>query len=74
MFLKYMNKGIQLVKTKEWKREVKEWEIFEAYDNDWASWLKSYKWMFEQVENIGNTVEKNEKKENKKKWNKIIKK
>jgi hypothetical protein len=30
--------------------------------------------MFEEVENIGDTVKENEKKANKKKWNKIIKK
>ena len=50
MFLKYMNKGIQLVKTVDWMKEVKEWEVFEATDNNARSWFRNYKGMFEQVD------------------------
>jgi len=53
-----MNKGIQLVRTTEWKREIKQWEIFEASDNDANSWLRNYKWMFEVVEKEEKKVEK----------------
>ena len=64
MFLKYMNKGIQLVKTVDWMKEVKEWEVFEATDSNARSWFRNYKGMFEQVD------EKKEVKEEKaeKKW------
>lgn len=64
-----MNKGIQLVRTTEWKREIKQWEVFEANDNDANSWLRNYKWMFEVVE------EKEEKKVEKKSngWKKLKK-
>lgn len=61
---------MQLVKTVDWKREVKQWEIFEAYDNDAESWFRSYKWMFEKVED--KEIEKNEEKKDEKKaeWKK----
>lgn len=74
MFLRYMNKGIQFVKTIDWVKEVKQWEVFETSDANARSWFRNYKWMFEEVETKGDTVKENEKKENKKKWNKIIKK
>lgn len=68
MFLKYMNKGIQLVKTVDWMKEVKEWEVFEATDSNAKSWFRNYKGMFEKVED--KAVDKWEEKENKeaKKW------
>ena len=70
MFLKYMNKGIQLVKTVDWMKEVKEWEIFEATDSNARSWFRNYKGMFEKVED--KEVEKNEEKKDEKKaeWKK----
>jgi hypothetical protein len=68
MFLKYMNKGIQLVKTVDWMKEVKEWEVFEATDNNARSWFRNYKGMFEQVEDKKEVKE--EKAEKKSDWKK----
>lgn len=68
MFLKYMNKGIQLVKTVDWMKEVKEWEIFEATDSNARSWFRNYKGMFEQVEDKKEVKE--EKAEKKSDWKK----
>jgi len=62
MFLKYMNKGIQLVKTVDWMKEVKEWEVFEATDSNARSWFRNYKGMFEQVDEKEIKEEKIEKK------------
>lgn len=50
MFLKYMNKGIQLVKTVDWMKEVREWEVFETTDSNARSWFRNYKGMFEKVD------------------------
>ena len=72
MFLKYMNKGIQLVRTIDWKKEVKQGEVFEAFDNDAESWLRNYKWMFEKVEEKEEVKE--EKTEKKSDWKKAKKK
>ena len=68
MFLKYMNKGIQLVKTVDWMKEVKEWEVFEATDSNAKSWFRNYKGMFEQVEDKKEVKE--EKAEKKWEWKK----
>lgn len=68
MFLKYMNKGIQLVKTVDWMKEVKEWEVFEATDSNARSWFRNYKGMFEQVEDKKEVKE--EKTEKKSDWKK----
>lgn len=68
MFLKYMNKGIQLVKTVDWMREVKEWEVFEATDSNARSWFRNYKGMFEQVDEKKEVKE--EKAEKKSDWKK----
>lgn len=68
MFLKYMNKGIQLVKTVDWMKEVKEWEVFEATDSNAKSWFRNYKGMFEQVEDKKEVKE--EKAEKKSDWKK----
>lgn len=62
MFLKYMNKGIQLVKTVDWMKEVKEWEVFEATDSNARSWFRNYKGMFEKVDEKEIKEEKAEKK------------
>ena len=72
MFLKYMNKGIQLVKTVDWMKEVKEWEVFEATDNNARSWFRNYKGMFEQVDEKKEVKE--EKTEKKSDWKKAKKK
>jgi hypothetical protein len=72
MFLKYMNKGIQLVKTVDWMKEVKEWEVFEATDSNARSWFRNYKGMFEQVEDKKEVKE--EKAEKKSDWKKAKKK
>lgn len=71
MFLKYMNKGIQLVKTVDWMKEVKEWEVFEATDSNARSWFRNYKGMFEQVDEKEVKEEKTEKKSD---WKKAKKK
>ena len=68
MFLKYMNKGIQLVKTVDWMKEVKEWEVFEATDSNARSWFRNYKGMFEMVEEKKEVKE--EKTEKKSDWKK----
>ena len=68
MFLKYMNKGIQLVKTVDWMKEVKEWEVFETTDSNARSWFRNYKGMFEQVEDKKEVKE--EKAEKKSDWKK----
>ena len=68
MFLKYMNKGIQLVKTVDWMKEVKEWEVFEATDNNARSWFRNYKGMFEMVDEKKEVKE--EKAEKKSDWKK----
>ena len=72
MFLKYMNKGIQLVKTVDWMKEVKEWEVFEATDNNARSWFRNYKGMFEQVDEKKEIKEA--KAEKKSDWKKAKKK
>ena len=59
---------MQLVRTIDWKKEVKQGEIFEAYDNDAESWFRSYKGMFEKVEDKEEVKE--DKKEEKKEWKK----
>lgn len=50
MFLKYMNKGMEFVRTIDWKKEVKQWEVFETPDMIWEWLMRNYKWMFEIVE------------------------
>ena len=65
---------MEFVRTIDWKKEVKQWEVFETPDMIWQWLMRNYKWMFEEVENKGDTVKENEKKVNKKQWNKIIKK
>lgn len=72
MFLKYMNKGIQLVKTVDWMKEVKEWEVFEATDSNARSWFRNYKGMFEKVDEKKEIKE--EKAEKKSDWKKAKKK
>ena len=70
-----MNKGIELVRTINWKEEVEEWQVFET--PDWiGKWLmRNYKWRFQIVEeNKGTTVEEKEKKGSKKWWWKVNKK
>ena len=63
-----MNKGMQLVRTVDWKKEVKEWEVFEAFDNDAESRFRSYKGMFEKVEDKEVEEKKEVKKTEWKKW------
>ena len=72
MFLKYMNKGMQLVRTIDWKKEVKQGEVFEAFDNDAESWFRNYKGMFEKVDEKKEVKE--EKTEKKSDWKKAKKK
>lgn len=59
---------MQLVRTVDWKKEVKEWEVFEAFDNDAESWFRSYKGMFEKVDNKEVEEKKEAKKTEWKKW------
>lgn len=60
---------MQLVRTVDWKKEVKQWEVFEAFDNDAESWFRNYKWMFEKVEEKEEIKEDKEvKKTEWKKW------
>lgn len=70
MFLKYMNKGMEFVRTIDWKKEVKQGEVFETPDTIWQWLMRNYKWMFEIVEE-----DKKEKKVEKKTngWKKLKK-
>lgn len=70
MFLKYMNKGMEFVRTIDWKKEVKQGEVFETPDTIWEWLMRNYKWMFEIVEE-----DKKEKKVEKKTngWKKLKK-
>lgn len=57
-----MNKGMELVRTINWKVEVKQGEVFETPDmvGEWL--LRAYKWSFEKVEEEEKNVEKKENK------------
>ena len=59
---------MELVRTIDWKVEVKQGEVFETNDNIGEWLLRNYKGMFEKVEE--KAVDKGEEKENKevKKW------
>lgn len=65
MFLEYINKGTQLVRTKDWKKEVKQGEKFEVKDNKWKELMRLYKGMFkevkEEVKEVKKTVKSNKK-------------
>ena len=57
-----MNKGMELVRTINWKVEVKQGEVFETPDmvGEWL--LRAYKGSFEKIEEEEKIVEKKENK------------
>lgn len=65
-----MNKGMELVRTINWKVEVKQGEVFETPDmvGEWL--LRAYKGSFEKVEDKEVEEKKEEKAEKKAEWKK----